>query len=64
MESPYTRNLITKIDKKLDTVIKNQHSMELKFTKRVDRNTFICSGVLWFTGLVIAAGVVFMFTLL
>lgn len=52
------------IDKKLDTVIANQHKMELRFTKRVGRNSFICNGVLWFAGLVIAAGVVFAFTLL
>jgi len=52
------------IDKKLDTVINNQHTFELKLTKRVDRNYLVCSGLLWFTGIIIASGVVFLFTLL
>lgn len=55
---------LDKIDEKLDTVIDNQHKMELKFTKRVGRNTFICNGLLWFTGIVVTAGVVFALTLL
>lgn len=47
---------LDKIDKKLDTVIDNQHKMELTFTKRVGRNTFICNGLVWFLCAVAVAG--------
>jgi tetrahydromethanopterin S-methyltransferase subunit G len=49
---------LDKVNEKLDTVIGNQHSLELKMTKRVDRNTFICNGLLWFIGVIVAAGIV------
>jgi tetrahydromethanopterin S-methyltransferase subunit G len=53
-----------KIDKKLDTVIDNQHKMELKFTRKVGRNSLIINGMLWGMGLLATAGAAYLFTLI
>jgi tetrahydromethanopterin S-methyltransferase subunit G len=49
---------LDKIDKKLDEVIDNQHKLELKLTKRVDRNTLIINAMLWVVCAVVGAGII------
>lgn len=37
---------LDKIEEKIDKVITNLHKMELKLTKRVDRNTLILNAII------------------
>ncbi len=53
----YTNDRLDKIDTKLDKVLANQNSMELKLTRRVDRNTLILNTILWVSGVLFIAGV-------
>lgn len=55
---------LDKIDAKLDTVLDNQHKLEIKLTKRVDRNTLILNAMLWVICAVAGSGIVCLFTLL
>jgi tetrahydromethanopterin S-methyltransferase subunit G len=55
---------LDKIDKKLDEVIENQHSLELKLTKRVDRNTLIINIIIRLALVLFIAVVTFGFTCL
>lgn len=49
---------LDKIDDKLDEVYNKLTALELKTCRRVDRNTLILNGILWFGGLVVTANVV------
>lgn len=53
-----------RMETKLDKVIDNQAEMKLTLTRRVDRNTLIISGFLWFAGILIIAIVGAAFALL
>lgn len=48
---------LDKIDEKLDTVIDNQHKLELKLTKRVDRNTLILNVIIRVALVLFTAGI-------
>jgi hypothetical protein len=43
------------IENKIDKVIENQHKLELKLTKRVDRNTLIINAMIWIACVFIVA---------
>lgn len=47
-----------KVDDKLDKLTAKITALELKTCRRVDRNSFILNGMLWFIGIVVAANVV------
>lgn len=55
---------LDKMDEKLDILIKGQHTLELKLTKRVDRNTLLVNCILRVALVLFIAGVTFSFTLL
>lgn len=59
-----TQEQFNKVYKKLDKIISNQHKIELKLTKKVDRNTFILNAMLWVICAVSTTGIVCLFTLL
>ena len=49
-------NRIQSMDEKLDRIETLLHEMEIKLTRRVDRNSLILNGMLWFVGAVVVAG--------
>ena len=53
-----------RINDKLDEIIENQHTFEMKMTKRVGRNTLLINAALWIVCAVVGAGIVSLFTLL
>lgn len=55
--SPST-NRFDKIDDKLNEISDKLTSLELQMTKKVDRNTLILNGMLWFIGIVVTANVI------
>lgn len=59
-----TQKQFDKVYTKLDKIIETQHNIELKLTKKVDRNTFILNAMLWVICAVAGSGIVCLFTLL
>ncbi len=46
------------IQKSLDEIKEKLHAMELKLTRRVDRNSIILSGMLWTIGTVVGGVII------
>lgn len=53
-----------KIDKKQDKMIDKLHKMDVKFTKKVARNTVVCNAVIWFSCSVGIIIIGYLFTLI
>ncbi len=58
LSSQYIDKKFENVNNKLDEITNKLSSLELKLTKRVDRNSFVISGLLWFIGIVVAANIV------
>ena len=58
LDLQYIDKKFDSVYEKLDDLCKKLTALELKTCRRVDRNSFILNGMLWFIGIVIAANVV------
>lgn len=55
---PYIDDKFERVYDKLDEISKKQTDFELQMSRKVDRNTLILNGIVWFVGLVVTANVV------
>ena len=58
LSSQYIDKKFESVYEKLDELTAKVAALELKTCRRVDRNSFILNGMLWFIGIVVAANVV------
>ena len=57
LETQYIDKKFDSVYEKLDALTEKVSALELKTCRRVDRNSFILNGLLWFIGLLIAGAI-------